>query len=70
MQGDVAWVLCTENAAASQEGSALGVIVEMHATNIFRREGDAWRMVHHHASQQPQQPLAGPGSFGTTISEN
>ncbi len=30
------------------------------ATNAFVREGDAWRMVHHHAAPAPQAPTAQP----------
>jgi len=43
LMGDVAMVVCTE---ALPEGSLV-------ATNLYVREGDDWRMSHHHA---------GPGS--------
>jgi ketosteroid isomerase-like protein len=26
----------------------------MQATNVFRRENEQWRMVHHHASPMPE----------------
>ncbi len=41
--GDAAWVLCTEDLGA---GSLI-------ATNVYVREGQAWRMVHHQAGPTP-----------------
>lgn len=41
--GDAAWVLCTEDLGA-------GSLV---ATNVFVREADAWRLVHHQAGPTP-----------------
>ena len=41
IEGPVGIVVCTEMI----EGALLS------ATNLFRWDGDAWRMVHHHASQ-------------------
>ncbi|MGE5047195.1 MAG: nuclear transport factor 2 family protein [Deltaproteobacteria bacterium] len=41
--GDVGWVVCEE----VLPGGTLA------ATNVFVREGGAWRMVHHHASPIP-----------------
>lgn len=46
--GDVAWVTCTENILSDTDGR-VGV-TSILATNVFERDGDAWRMVHHHAS--------------------
>jgi ketosteroid isomerase-like protein len=46
--GDAAWVLCAEVVPG-------GVLA---ATNLFVREGGAWRMAHHHASALP--PPAAP----------
>ncbi|HUJ28892.1 MAG TPA: nuclear transport factor 2 family protein [Myxococcales bacterium] len=43
VSGDCAWVVCREVLPA-------GSLV---ATNVFQREGGAWRMVHHHASPMP-----------------
>lgn len=48
--GDAAWVLCTEDLGG-------GALI---ATNIFVRERDAWRMVHHQAGPTPT-PVPGEG---------
>jgi uncharacterized protein (TIGR02246 family) len=48
LRGDFAWVVCIENLLSrSRYGESRGAVV---ATNVFRRERGAWRMVHHHAS--------------------
>jgi hypothetical protein len=46
--GDAAWVVCAEVIPGGT----------LMATNLFVREGGAWRMVHHHASALP--PAAAP----------
>jgi ketosteroid isomerase-like protein len=46
--GELAWIVCVENVGSDgSEGAVL-------ATNVFRRDGGRWRMVHHHGS-----PLVG-----------
>lgn len=71
VNGDAAWLVCTENLDASGTDETLGVVIQVQATNIFRWEDGAWHMVHHHASQQPQPPLNAPGQLGpTSISQN
>ena len=48
---DVAWVACTETISMmTEEGLAAAAA---QATNIFRRRGDTWQMVLHHASPIP-----------------
>ena len=48
VRGDMAWVVCTERLASqSVTGSSHGAVL---ATNVFRKEGGTWKMVHHHAS--------------------
>ena len=46
--GDLAWVTCTEN-ILSEVGGRVSVTAIL-ATNLFERDGGAWRLVHHHAS--------------------
>ena len=48
VEGALGWVTCEENIIQVTGGEPhYGTV---YATNIFRREGEAWRMVVHHAS--------------------
>lgn len=50
--GKMIWVSCQENLFAM---SMSGVQVsKVHATNLFEKVGDQWKMVLHHASSLPQ----------------
>jgi len=49
--GDVAWIGCEERIANWNEGKMLSSMA--HATNVFVRHDDQWRMVVHHASPVP-----------------
>jgi len=46
--GDVAWVTCVENILSEVQGRL--TVTSVVATNVFERDLDGWRMVHHHAS--------------------
>src|SRR5262245_42838623 len=46
--GDLAWVTCTENILSEVNGRV--AVTAILATNIFERDADGWRIVHHHAS--------------------
>jgi ketosteroid isomerase-like protein len=46
--GDVAWVTCTENILSEVNGRVS--VTAILATNLFERDADGWRLVHHHAS--------------------
>lgn len=48
--GDLAWVICFE---VIDDGYLI-------ATNLFVREGDAWRMVHHQAGPTTERPRERP----------
>ena len=48
VEGDWAWVACTENLTQLLDGQVVESRVQ--TTNIFRRRGDRWAMVHHHGS--------------------
>jgi len=48
VRGELAWVVCVEHLSSrSVQGEGKGVVL---ATNLFRREEGAWRLVHHHTS--------------------
>ena len=58
--GDVGLVSCSENITAKNEGD-VGLAVA-RATNIYLRQGEGWRIFHHHASPAPvqvTQPFSG-----------
>ena len=51
VDGELAVVFCLENLEAI---GAQGDPARMQATNVFRRENETWKMVHHHASPMPE----------------
>ena len=59
LQGEAAFVICYEEI----EGQFLA------ATNVFVREGEAWRMVHHTAGPTQGRPRR-PGAAGPSRSVN
>jgi ketosteroid isomerase-like protein len=50
VRGGLAIVICRETLPGGQ----------LIATNAFVREGDAWKMAHHHAAPAPPAPAAPP----------
>ena len=50
--GDAAYELGTEQIDVTLAGQP--VRTEVRVTNIYRREGGAWRIVHHHADAAPE----------------
>jgi ketosteroid isomerase-like protein len=50
VHGPMAWVVCTERIRSTGPGgdAMVGAVV---ATNVFRKEGEMWKLVHHHGSQ-------------------
>ncbi len=46
--GDLAWVTCTENILSEVDGRVS--VTAILATNLFERDDEGWRLVHHHAS--------------------
>lgn len=45
---DLGWVTCTENILSDVRGRV--TVTAILATNLFARDADGWRMIHHHAS--------------------
>ena len=54
--GDAAYELGTEDATMTVGGQAMQAKVRV--TNIYRREGGAWKLVHHHADAAPAMQAA------------
>jgi ketosteroid isomerase-like protein len=44
----LAWVTCTENILSEVRGRV--TVTSVLATNVFERDAQDWRLVHHHAS--------------------
>jgi hypothetical protein len=54
--GDLAWVACVEVIRPFGIGEE-DAAAHMQATNVFRRHGGEWRLVHHHASASPSEAM-------------
>jgi ketosteroid isomerase-like protein len=48
IQNEFAWVVCTEIIASAHEANYQTATAQ--ATNIYHKVGEAWLLVHHHAS--------------------
>jgi ketosteroid isomerase-like protein len=60
VQGGMAWVVCVEriHSRAPAGEAMVGAVV---ATNVFRREAEGWKVVHHHGSPHvPRRTQAPP----------
>jgi ketosteroid isomerase-like protein len=70
VRGELAWVVCIERIRSTgPTGDAMvGAIV---ATNVFRKEHEAWKMVHHHGSphvaRRTQAPPPSPPRGGSVL---
>jgi ketosteroid isomerase-like protein len=51
LSDDVVYTLGTENGQAKFGDETVGI--DWRATNIYRREGGEWKMVHHHTDVSP-----------------
>jgi len=59
VDGNLAWVTCAENILSQVRGNIS--VTSVLATNLFERQGQAWLMIHHHASHvfAPEAPPEG-----------
>jgi ketosteroid isomerase-like protein len=46
--GELGWVTCTENILSEVRGRI--AVTAILATNLFERQAEGWRLIHHHAS--------------------
>jgi ketosteroid isomerase-like protein len=56
IEGAFAIVNCYENLAIFLDNRSAPVSARTAATNLFKLVGSQWLMVHHHASQTPDEP--------------
>jgi ketosteroid isomerase-like protein len=52
--GDIGWTFLTGDLISTHGDETL--TVEVFMTNVYRREEDGWKMIHHHCSPGPHQP--------------
>lgn len=71
VEGKFALVSCYEMLAVFLDSNKAPVSARTTATNLFRRAGSEWKMVHHHASQVPDAPIVNePQGFSTGSSSD
>lgn len=58
---DAAYTIGTENASATIGGTL--VSFSARCTNVYRREGGAWKLVHHHVDLLPDMAAAFQGAL-------
>ena len=52
--GDLGWTFLSGSMVSTHGDETL--TVEVFVTNIYRREEDGWKLMHHHAAPSPHQP--------------
>jgi len=52
--GDMGWTFLGGTLVSSHGDETLSV--EVYITNIYKREAEGWKLVHHHATPAPHQP--------------
>ena len=52
--GDLGWTFLSGRMVSTHGDETL--TVEVYITNIYRREEDGWKLLHHHAAPSPHQP--------------
>jgi ketosteroid isomerase-like protein len=52
--GDLGWTFLSGSMVSTHGDETL--TVEVFVTNIYRREEDGWKLMHHHAAPGPHQP--------------
>jgi ketosteroid isomerase-like protein len=52
--GDIGWTFLGGTLVSTHGDETLSV--EVYITNIYKREGEGWKLVHHHATPGPHQP--------------
>jgi ketosteroid isomerase-like protein len=51
VEGDVAWEVGVEQGQATLAGER--IVIAQRVTNIYRREPEGWKLVHHHTDISP-----------------
>jgi ketosteroid isomerase-like protein len=52
--GDLGWTFLSGSIVSTHGDETL--TVEVYVTDVFRREEDGWKLVHHHSAPGPHQP--------------
>ena len=52
--GDLGWIFSGGSLVSTHGDETL--TVEVYITNIYRREEDGWKLIHHHSAPGPHQP--------------